>query len=308
LYESLQRQLQVKGGDKAALTIANGFFYSDQLSVKPEFVNRTKQCFETQLEKAPFKADTEAARRQINQWVAEKTVQKIPELFKARTIDATTVSVLANAIYLKAPWLNKFEQTENMPFYKHGREAQTVPFMVQEKRYSYAENDKVQLVELPYEGIAGLSFYVYLPKQRDGLKALDSVITPEQVQTLKSSATQKLVSLKLPKFTIRTPTDLKSVLEKLGIQKIFSNQADFSRLSDAQLKVSSAVHEAYIKINENGTEAAAATGFAIVPETAMLPPNPPVSFVADHPFAFSIVHKPTGAVIFLGRVTSIQQE
>lgn len=128
LYESLQRQLQVRGGDKASLSIANGFFHSDELTVKPEFVNRTQQCFDAKVKQAPFKTDSEAARRQVNQWVAEKTNQKIQELLKQPQVKPSTVAALVNAIHLKAPWDKKFEKIENLPFYKHGasNQAQTV--------------------------------------------------------------------------------------------------------------------------------------------------------------------------------------
>jgi len=308
LYESLQRQLQIRGGEKAQLNIANGFFYSNELTLKPDFVTKVKQCFETQVDKAPFKTNTEDARRQINQWVSNVTAQKIPELFKPRRIDPLTVAVLANALHMKAPWMDRFERTESLPFYKLGKtnQAQTVSFMVQERRYAYASDEKVHLVEIPYDG-APLVMHIILPKQRDGLQAYESGLSGQQIRTLFSGMAQKMVTLKVPKFSIRSEVALKTVLQQLGVNKIFSDQADFSRMAEGRLKVSDAVHEAYIKINENGTEAAAATGFQILPEAAAPPPGPPVSFIADHPFMFAIVHKPTGALVFAGKVNFIQE-
>jgi serpin B len=306
LYESLQHQLQIKGGDKAAFTIANGLFHAQSLMVKPEFLNRTKKCFETQVEKATF-TDAEAARRQINQWVSEKTVQKIPELFKTGSIDTATLAVLANAVYLKAAWADRFEQSEDLPFYKFGQDnqAQTVPFVVQERRYSYAENDKVKVVEIPYEGVSSMSFYIFLPKQRAGLQAAED-INKEQLKSLFSSFSEKKVTLKFPKFTFRTSIDLKNVLQQIGVNKIFTNDADLTRMAETRLKVDKAVHEAFIKVNENGTEAAAATGFSMVP-MSLPPPVDPVTFIADHPFFFSIVHKPTKTNLFLGKVVKVEQ-
>jgi len=267
-----------------------------------------KQCFETQIDKAPFKTNTEEARRQINQWVSNATAQKIPELFKPRKIDATTVAVLANAIHMKAAWADRFERTENLPCYKLGKanQAQTVSFMVQEKRYAHASNDKADVVEIPYDG-APLSMYILLPKQRDGMQAIESAMNGQQLKSLFTGTTQKMVTLKVPKFSIRSEVALKTVLQQLGVNKIFSDQADFSRMADGKLKVSDAVHEAFIKINENGTEAAAATGFQILPGAPAPPPGPPISFIADHPFMFSIVHKPTGALVFAGKVNFIQE-
>jgi serpin B len=309
LYESLQHQLRIKGGEKVSLNIANGLFYSESLTVKPEFINHTIKCFDTQVDKAPFRTDADAARRQINQWVSEKTSQKITELLKATDIDPTTVAVLANALHLKAAWTNRFERTENLPFYKFGRDnqAQTVPFLVQERTYNYAENDKVQAVEIPYEGVSALSFYILLPKQRGGLQSFESDLNKEQLKALGASAAPKVVNLKFPKFTVRSTSDLKTVLQQLGVEKIFSDQADFSRLATGQLKISKVVHEAFIKVNENGTEATAATASVILPGAPAPPVSPPVAFVADHPFIFSIVHKPTKAVIFLGKVTKVEE-
>jgi serpin B len=305
LYESLQHQLQIKG-DKTAFSIANGLFHAESLTINPEYLNRTKQCFETQVEKAPFN-DVEAARRQINQWVAEKTSQKIPELFKSGSVDPTTLAVLANAVYLKASWADRFERSEDLPFYKFGRDnqAQTVPFVAQERKYSYAENDQVQVVEIPYESVSALSFYIGLPKQRTGLQAAEDM-NKEQLKSLYSSFTQKKVNLKFPKFAFRSSIDLKTVLQQIGVNKIFANDADLSRITDRELKVDNAVHEAFIKVNENGTEAAAATGFSIVPKKAE-PPSPPVNFIADHPFFFSIVHKPTKTLLFIGKVVKVEQ-
>jgi serpin B len=307
LYGSLQHQLQIKDEEKTKLNIANGFFYSRDLTVKPEFVNKTKQCFETQVENVQFKTDSEAARRHINQWISEKTVQKIPELFKGDSINAQTVAVLANALYLKAAWEHPFRQSQNLSFYKFGRdETQTVSFMIEERRYSYAENERMQVVEIPYAGTSGLVMYIVLPKQRDGLQGVETA-TKDEYDALWGSFSTRKVNLKLPKFTIRSSANLKEVLQQLGINKMFSEQADLSRMSDQRLMVSSAVHEAFIKVNENGTEAAAATGFGIS-LMSMPRPETPVQFTADHPFAFVIKHVPTKANIFAGRVVKVDQD
>jgi serpin B len=305
LYESLQHQLQIKG-EKTSFSVANGMFHAESINLKPEFANRTKQCFETQVDKAPFN-DVEAARRQINQWVSEKTAQKIPELFKSGSLAPTTVALLANAVYLKAAWADRFERSEDLPFYKFGRDdqAQTVPFVVQERKYLHAENDKIQVIEIPYEGASSLAFYVFLPKQRAGFQAAEN-IDKEQLKTLFSTFSQKKVNLKLPKFSFRSSIDLMQVLQQIGVNKIFTEESDLSRIADRAIKIDKAVHEAYIKVNENGTEAAAATGFSIVPMMAELP-SQPINFIADHPFFFTIAHKPTKTLLFAGKVVKIEQ-
>jgi len=304
--QSLQRQLQIQT-DKVRVSIANGFFYAEILNLKDDYVNQVKQCFDTEITKEPFATDADGARQKINQWVSNKTAEKIPELFKSGSITPDTAAVIANAIYLKAAWADRFEQTENRAFYKSGQtnQAQTVPFMLRTDKYGYASKDNFDAVEIRYDGVQ-LSMFVLLPKQRDGIKSLEQSLTGEQLISLFGEMDRRQVELKLPKFTIRQSIDLKEVLQQLGIQKMFSDEANFSRMTTDDIKVSGAVHEAYIKVNENGTEAAAATGFKMVFLSASMPDPEPVSFIADHPFIYAIVHKPTSAIAFIGKVNSVE--
>lgn len=307
LYQSLQHTLQING-ENSRLSIANGLFYSESLRLKEDYVSKMRQCFETQVTQEPFAAQPEEARRRINQWVSNATADKIPELFKQGTIDAGTMAVLANAVYMKAAWQDRFLQTQDLPFYRSGKanQAQTVPFMVRKEEYRYASADSYETVELAYSG-APLSMFIILPKQRDGIAVLEKSLTGDQLISLFGKTENRQVALKLPKFTMRQSVDLKSVLTKLGLKQMFSDQANFSRLAIDPLKVSGAVHEAYIKVNENGTEAAAATGFMMVAMSMPMPQEPPVPFIADHPFLFAIVHKPTGAIAFMGKVDSVEK-
>jgi len=306
-YQSLQKQLQIKN-DKAKLTIANGLFHAENLDMKQTYTDNVKACFETEISEAPFQTNAEAARQKINQWVSAKTASKIPELFKSGSIDQATSAVLANAIYMLAAWDEKFTETEDLPFYRLGNtnQAQTVPFLSRVGKYRYGSTDSLELVELPYDDVP-LSFFIILPKQRDGVKAVQQALTGDQLFSLFGQVQTKRVTLKLPKFQARLSLDLKPMLQQLGLQKMFSNQANFSRMAVQAMKVSDAVHEAYIKINENGTEAAAATGVKMVLLSAQYPPPEPVTFIADHPFIFAIVHKPTSAIVFMGKLNSVQQ-
>jgi len=308
LYQSLQRQLQINS-DKAKVNIANGLFYSDKgLELKADYVSKVKKCFETQIAKEPFQTNPDQARLEINQWVSNATAGKIPNLFQQGSIDSRTLAVLASAIYLKAAWDEKFDRFENLPFYQSGNanQAKTVSFMVQQEDYHYAENDNVVTVGLPYSSVP-LTMYILLPKQRSGIQAFERSLTGETLKMLLNQTTNRQVALKLPKFTIRQSTDLKSVLQQLGVQQIFTDSADFSRMAERGMKVSDALHEAYIKVNENGTEAAAVTAFKMVPLSARYPPEQPVSVIADHPFIFAIVHEPTSAILFMGKVNSAEE-
>jgi len=177
--------------------------------------------------------------------------------------------------------------------------------MLQSEKRRYVSKDKFDALELPYFGVP-LSMFIILPKERDGIKSVEQSLTGDQLITLFGETELRDVQLKLPKFTIRQSIDLKNVLQQLGLQKMFSNSANFSRMATDPLKVSDAVHEAYIKVNENGTEAAAATGFKMVFLSASMPDPDPISFIADHPFIFAIVHKPTSAIAFIGKVNSVE--
>jgi len=213
--------------------------------------------------------------------------------------------VLANAIYFKAAWEQSFDKknTKQAPFYQRGRQQEQVPMMKTEGDYRHSEDEQMQVVEMRYEE-AKISMYVFLPKQKDGLKELERQLSGNKLRTILSRLQTRRVELQLPKFEIRTPTNLRQILKKMGLENMFGQEADFSRMTEEKLKISEAVHEAYIKIDENGTEAAAST--TIVAEPMAYYEN--AKFIADHPFLYTIVHNPTGAVVFIGKVSEVQQK
>jgi len=215
---------------------------------------------------------------------------------------------LANALYFKASWKTGFSQrsTKQDTFYRNGHEVQTVPFMQESATLRHAETDELAALELPYND-QDLSMIVVLPKARDGLRALERKLTGEQLRDILSRLQQKQVKVQLPKFQVRSHIDLKNTLSKLGLESLFSQSADFSRMSESRLKIDSGVHEAYISVDENGTEGAAATGFA-GKLMAIGHEDPETTFKADHPFLYAVVHKQTGAIVFLGKVNSIEKK
>lgn len=257
-----------------------------------------------------MKNQLEQTRQKVNQWVSQKTQQKVPELFKKGSLNQDDKMVLANAIYFQASWQNAFNkaQTKQQTFYKNGRDQdkQQVQFMHETSQHRHAQEQDLQAVELAYNH-QDLSMVVVLPKQRDGLKELEKRLTGKELRQIIQRMEQKQVQVQLPKFQIRSQIDLKQTLSKMGLESIFSQQANFDRMSQQALKVDNGVHEAYITVNENGTEAAAATGFAVNPRAMPMPAVDPTSFVADHPFLYAVVHKQTGAIVFLGKVNSVEQ-
>jgi serpin B len=216
---------------------------------------------------------------------------------------------LANAVYLKAAWQHAFnkQQTKQQPFYRQGRQQdpQNVPFMQADGQYRHSQDEQMQVVEMKYEK-EQLSMYVLLPKQRDGLKQLEQQLSGDRLRSIMRQLQNKQVHIQMPKFSARSPHDLKQSLSRMGLSNLFMSP-DLSRLSEEKLKIGQAIHEAYIKIDEQGTEAAAASGIGGM--TFAIPSrDEPTQFVADHPFLYAIVHNPTGAVIFMGKVTEVQSD
>jgi serpin B len=309
VYRALEKNIEIHD-EKTRLQIANAIFFDKKTQLKQEYQQSTERCLEAKVQQEDFQNQLEQTRQQINKYISDKTESKIPELIKKGTLNPNTAIVLANAIYLKAAWDQSFNktQTKQSKFYRQGQEQdpQNVPFMNAEGQYRHSQDDKLQVVELRYTK-GQLSMYVLLPKQRDGLKELEQRLNGEHLRSIISRLTRRKVQVQLPKFSIRSPQDLKQPLSKMGLQNLFNGQADLSRLSEEKIQISQAIHEAYIKIDEDGTEAAAAT--AISGEKAMRPDREdPTPFVADHPFLYTIVHNPTGAVVFIGRVNEIQAD
>jgi len=308
-YESLQKTQQ-SSDENIKLTIANGLFASEDLIFKPEYLKRAKNCYNAEVDKVNFKKTAEALRK-INGWVANATADRIPELLSPDAIDENTKSVLTNAIYFKAPWDEKFEVlTDPIDFYKFGRdnEKQRVPFMGRVAKFKYAADADVQYVKIPFSE-EKFYFNIMLPKKRDGIQAVEQKTNWTQLRALRQKIAVTKLDLKFPKFTIRTPTKLTEILKQIGLVKAFSNGADFSRMSSQSLAISDVIHEAFIKVNENGTEAAAAT--AVIHKLRMAAPSaatapPPIPFIVDHPFSFTITHKDNEVPLFAGKVNFIE--
>jgi serpin B len=307
IYSALQKQLE-KDTPNAKLQIANAIFHDQKTNLKQDYQQSTQQCLEAEVDQVDFQNQPEQARQKINQFVSQKTNNKIQELIKKGQVNEATRIVLANAIYLKAAWQQSFDkkQTKQQTFYRQGHDTdkQQVQMMNAEGQYRHSSNDQLQVVELKHDQ-ADTSMFVILPKQRDGLKQVERDLSGDKLRQLIQNLSTKQVQLQLPRFAVRSNTDLKQVLQKMGVNTVFSDNADLSRMTDERLKISQAVHEAYIKVDEDGTEAAAAT--SIHGATAVFQPQQE-QFIADHPFLYTIVHNPTGAIVFIGRVNDVQEQ
>jgi serpin B len=294
---------QSQGGVPFKLTVANSLWGEKTQPFAPEFLSTVSENYGASLELADFlhKADTE--RKRINDWVENKTNDKIKNLLAQGTVDASTRLVLVNAIYFKASWDKPFkaENTEDKPFKPLEGGSVNVPMMGRIENMMYASTDAYDAIALPYVG--GELEFVAIAPRAGTFKSFERSFTGEKLEKIYGELDTKRVDLSLPKFKIEGDgVKLKSPLTKMGMGKAFTDDADFSGITGHRdTKIDDVVHKAFVALDEKGTEAAAAT--AVVMRTLSMRPTQPAVARFDHPFIFAIRDVPTGSVLFLGRVT-----
>ena len=294
------------------IRVANRLFGQKGYQFRAPFLALMKDSYGAPLEELDFIHTTEAARAAINGWVEEQTNGKISDLVPPGGISKDTRLALANAIYLHAGWEKPFEptSTEPAPFFVRGTDSVMVPTMDQFSSYGYVHRDGYTAVSLRYVG-GGLQFLILLPDDRDGLPALERKVTPELLADCANLPATDIV-LYLPKFKLTPPTlALDSQLKQLGLKTAFDEphgSANFDRMAprkpDDYLYIGAVFHKTFIALDEQGTEAAAATAVVMMEAMAKYEDKPkPVEVHVDHPFLFAIQHVSSGACLFLGRVT-----
>jgi serpin B len=231
--------------------------------------------------------------------VEDQTQQKIRELLQTRDLTPATTLVLTNAIYFKGDWASRFDpgDTENSPFWTSTVEKVDVPMMRQTRKFPLAAVDEIRIIELPYVGDT-LAMVVLLPKRRDGLAGLEQSLSAEKVNRWLGALSLQSVQVSLPQFTLNWRFDLAGTLAAMGMTDAFRpGKADFSGMTGRrELWIDAVIHQARIDVNEEGTEAAAATA-------VVMKKGPSIhEFTADHPFLFLIRNRETGSILFVGRV------
>jgi len=273
------------------------------LPLQPDFTARLREAAAAVAD-ADFAGAPDEARAEINRVVAEQTEGKITGLLPPGAVDHWTRLVLTSAIYLKAGWAETFPEraTTDAPFYPDGRDGPglTVRMMRGAATRLYVRGDGYQAVVLPYRG-GGLAMAVVLP---DGpLAALRPAITAGGMRGLLAGASRYQVTLSLPRFRVEAAFDLVPVLRQLGVTEAFTSRADFSGITEAErLLINAVAHKAYVDVDEQGTEAAAATAVVFRPTAAFRAP-PSVTMTVDRPFLFAIIHTRTGLPLFIGQVS-----
>jgi len=301
-FGQLQKQLNDEQTKQAfELNIANGIWAQKEHPLLPAYLSVARDQYRANLQQADFRTHAEAARVAINDWVSEQTKGKISNLIQPGLLAPATRLVLVNAIYFKGRWASEFDKqnTIKSPFSIAPAQTVVVPFMNITADFKYAEVEGLQVLELPYAG-NDLAMVILLPGETDGLKTVEGQLA--SLDRWLAHAREQKVELLLPKFKLAAQFSLAKNLTEMGLSDAFSPQADFSGMDgERDLYISAVVHKAFVEVNEEGTEAAAATG-VVMRSMAVMRPRPTPVFRADHPFIFLIRDSRSGSILFLGRM------
>jgi serpin B len=289
---------------KVQMDIANSLWGNKQVAFKTDFLGSNKTYYQARVESLDF-GDPRTPDK-VNQWVSDQTRGKIRNILGP--LSPTDVLVLVNAVYFKGLWAHPFkkEATAPAPFRLDAKNAPDRSFMHGTETFPYLETPDFQAVRLPYGSSGRLSLMVFLPKEGKGLDGFCRLLTDGNWKAWTSPWSQRKVVLSLPKFEMDYSTSLMPSLKGLGMGILFGKGADFGSMADLPLYVSEAVQKTYMKVDEEGTEAAAATEFrigalAMAPET-----RPPVVMTVDRPFFLALVDENTRSVLFAGAIRDPQ--
>jgi len=281
------------------LEIANALWGQQGYEFQPDFLALIQKYYKGGFNTVDFVNQTEVSRGIINRWVEQKTNDKIRDLLPQGSLTSLTRLVLTNGIYFKGDWTRKFkpEETRLSTFHIQPDGIVNVAMMHQSGNFRYAEIEGVKVVELPYVG-GDLSMVVVLPKAT--VAELDQTLDANRLNDWLAKATEQDVDIALPKFKFEANYELEDILSGMGMTDAFAlPPADFSGISGKKdLYITRVIHKAVIEVNEEGSEAAAATGVVLGTKSVRLKPE----FKADRPFLFFIRHNSTGSILFLGRV------
>ncbi|MDZ8089145.1 MAG: serpin family protein [Nostoc sp. DedQUE12b] len=301
-YAAVLKQLLDNSDAKVQLNIANSLWANQDVSFAPDFLKRTQDFYQAKVSNLNFQ--DAAASSIINNWVKENTNGKITEIVEK--IEPDQVLFLINAIYFKGNWTNEFDkkETASYPFYiTSGRQKQH-PMMSQKGDYKYYESEKFQAVNLPYGQDGKISFYIFLPKNNSNLKAFYQNLNVENWEKWMTQFNNQKGFIRLPRFKTDYDITLNDALKTLGMKEAFSNKANFSGMGK-NFAISQVKHKTFVEVNEEGTEAAAATSVGIVTTSLRQEPEP-FRMIVDRPFFCAIRDNQTGNILFMGSIIEPQ--
>jgi len=277
------------------LSTANALWAEQDYAFLSDYVDTVVDNYLAEANNVDFMNEAEQARQEINRWVEQKTSDKIKNLIPQGAVDSYTRLVITNAIYFKAKWLYEFDPklTFEQDFGTGSGTVTADMMQIKDKQFNFGEEEGMQVLELPYEG-EDLSMLILLP-DKDQIDTVDLA----RLEHYRDLLGKQKVIVYMPKFKFETKYYMGKNLVDMGMPTAFGTNADFSGMTgNRDLSISAVIHQAYIDVNEEGTEAAAATGVVMATSTIQETPV----FIADHPFVFVIQHKPTGQILFIGKV------
>lgn len=299
----------LNSGDSGySLYTANALWAEETHPFLPDYISTADQYYGAKTTNLDFVNEPEVSRATINRWVEDKTRDRIRDLIPEGAIDPTTLLVITNAIYFKGTWDTQFEVSNTQEEDFHVTPSLTVraPMMKMtsvDAGYSYAETDTLQVLGMPYAHTRGkgLSMLVLLPKDND-LEAMENELSAARIAELNQALVHRQVNVYFPRFRMETSYSLSDTLAGMGMPSAFGG-ADFSGMDGTKgLFIDTIFHKAFVDVNEEGTEAAAAT--AVIAIRSLGPMEPIPVFRADHPFLFLIQDNDTGNILFIGRVVN----
>ena len=325
-FNLLQQLLATaKANTGIQLSLANSLWpeQNPEVPFLPEYLKLVQTDFGSEITPVDFKNNYKAAAEQISQWVEDKTNNKIKNLIHPDDLDSTTRLVLVNAIYFKGSWASPFmaRATKMAPFYLANGTSKSVPLMrkiiAEESQSAYADivggPAPCQILELSYSEFGPgnfdpttfkpmLSMVIVLPHDKVDLGLLEKSLTASELTSWLGQLKPDRVEVYLPKFHIEHRFQLADTLKALGVKDAFAyGSADFSGMNNShELWISKVIHQAFVDVDEKGTEAAAATAVSMAGGAA--PQIPSLVFRADHPFLFFIRERTTGSILFMGRM------
>ncbi|MEH1769438.1 MAG: serpin family protein [Nostoc sp.] len=301
-YAAVLKQLLDNPDAKVQLKIANSLWANQDVSFAPDFLKRTQDFYQAKVSNLNFK--DAAASNIINNWVKENTNGKINKIVE--TIEPNQVLFLINAIYFKGNWSNEFDkkETAQYPFYITSGRRKQHPMMSQKGDYKYYESEQFQAVSLPYGKDGKFSFYIFLPKQNSNLKVFYENLNVENWEKWMTQFNKQKGFIRLPRFKTDYEVTLNDALKSLGMEEAFSNKANFSGMGK-NFAISQVKHKTFIEVNEEGTEAAAATSVGMVATSLRQEPEP-FRMIVDRPFFSAIRDNQTGSLLFMGSIIDPQ--
>ena len=289
----------------ATLNMANALWIANWFVPYESYLDVARSTYLAGAQTVDFVDDKDDSVKRINKWAAEKTNDKITKVISKKDVGKLTAMVLNNAIYFKGTWLTQFveEDTKKSAFYTDATDSVNADFMNVNDMFNYTHSDGAQVLQMPYKGDR-LSMLVILPDDPD-MRQFEESLSAQQIQKWTDNLSNQKVIVSIPKFETKTKYQLNDHLIAMGMPDVFNKTyADLSGIvstENGNLYVSKAVQDAYVKINEEGTEAAAVT--TIIFGFTSAPPPPP-KFIADHPFLFVIQDDESGMILFMGRISN----